>query len=73
MTAGEGIYREADLMNPDDDTSIYRPAGLGGEGWWDDAVVGMDAAACPPEHTPRARARARAVVVDAPWSIDGFE
>ena len=38
MTAGEGIYREAALMNPDDDTSIYRPAGLGGDGWWDDAV-----------------------------------
>ena len=36
MTAGEGIYREAALMNPDDD--IYRPAGLGGDGWWDDAV-----------------------------------
>ena len=36
MTAGEGIYREAGLMNTDDD--IYRPAGLGGEGWWDDAV-----------------------------------
>ena len=36
MTAGEGIYREAALMNPDDE--IYRPAGLGGEGWWDDAV-----------------------------------
>ena len=30
------IYREAALMNLDDD--IYRPAGLGGEGWWDDAV-----------------------------------
>ena len=37
MTAGEGIYREAALMNPDDD--IYRPAGLGGDGWWDDAVT----------------------------------
>ena len=36
MTAGAGIYREAALMNPDDD--IYRPAGLGGQGWWDDAV-----------------------------------
>ena len=36
MTAGAGIYREAALMNPDDD--IYRPAGLGGDGWWDDAV-----------------------------------
>ena len=36
MTAGAGIYREAALMNLDDD--IYRPAGLGGEGWWSDAV-----------------------------------
>ena len=36
MTAGAGIYREAALMNPDDD--IYKPAGLGGDGWWDDAV-----------------------------------
>ena len=36
MTAGTGIYREAALMNPDDE--IYRPASLGGEGWWDDTV-----------------------------------
>ena len=36
MTAGAGIYREAALMNPDDD--IYKPARLGGDGWWDDAV-----------------------------------
>eukprot|EP01046_Picozoa_sp_COSAG06_P071548 COSAG06_NODE_20518_length_792_cov_2.584416_2_plen_121_part_01 len=32
----DGIYREAGLMDDDDD--IYRPAGMGGEGWWDDAV-----------------------------------
>lgn len=36
MTAGEGIYREAALMSPDD--NIYRPAGLGGGSWWDDTV-----------------------------------
>ena len=35
MTYGEGLYREAALM--DDDDEIFRPAGLGGEGWWDDA------------------------------------
>ena len=29
------LYREAALMDDDDD--IYRPAGMGGEGWWDDA------------------------------------
>ena len=33
---GEGLYREAALMDGDDD--IFRPAGLGGDGWWDDAV-----------------------------------
>ena len=35
MTCGEGLYREAALM--DDDDEIYRPAGMGGEGWWSDA------------------------------------
>ena len=33
---GDGIYREAAPMDDDDD--IYRPAGMGEEGWWDDAV-----------------------------------
>eukprot|EP01046_Picozoa_sp_COSAG06_P036229 COSAG06_NODE_3973_length_4700_cov_9.575527_3_plen_130_part_00 len=33
---GEGLYREAALMDGDED--IFRPAGMGGEGWWDDAV-----------------------------------
>ena len=33
---GDGLYREAALMDGDDD--IFRPAGLGGDGWWDDAV-----------------------------------
>eukprot|EP01046_Picozoa_sp_COSAG06_P103778 COSAG06_NODE_49954_length_322_cov_0.502242_1_plen_63_part_01 len=33
---GDGLYREAALMDGDDD--IVRPAGLGGDGWWDDAV-----------------------------------
>ena len=31
---GDGLYREAALMDDDDD--LYRPAGLGGDGWWDD-------------------------------------
>ena len=35
MTYGS-LYRDAAIMDEDDD--IYRPAGLGGEGWWDDAV-----------------------------------
>ena len=33
---GDGLYREAALMDGDED--IFRPAGLGGDGWWDDAV-----------------------------------
>ena len=37
MTAGEGIYREAALMNPDDE--IYRPAGLGGDNLVPDGIV----------------------------------
>eukprot|EP01046_Picozoa_sp_COSAG06_P064108 COSAG06_NODE_15173_length_1092_cov_1.165156_2_plen_205_part_00 len=33
---GEGLFRAAALMDGDED--IFRPAGLGGDGWWDDAV-----------------------------------
>lgn len=40
---GEGLYREAALMEDDDD--MFRPAGQGGDGWWDDRYEDVKKAA----------------------------
>ena len=69
MTAGAGIYREAALMNPDD--NIYRPAGLGGEGWWDDAVSTVKTVAKKVQSVPAVRALEKRGVAYAGKALRG--